>query len=626
MSQAISIVEEIMKIEDNYEEWGLSFPEKIRGWKAFNILVGENGAGKSRVLQLIRDKASKECIVFHLDFANYRRNIYEREEPLENKSGNNLIDRLVFNTQTDNKIYLNFLTALSRQILPMFNELLCMKNNESARVRKRAQSILNDLNPSVREILHREIRIEEDGVYLCKGHREVTIENEWELLSPGEWSILLIIFAVLLIKLESKPCILLIDELETHLHPDAQVKLYELLKQNLQASEVDHCTCIASHSIFLLPYFDISELVYMHNGQIGQINGGLYQQIYDNLTGESGKKAGSLSDFLYSVSAWQYADYLTQCFLEPTTVDRATSTDEQALQLVHVLKILYEHKEKISILDFGAGSGRIGKCIELMLKDNDDVLSMIHKLKYNIYDKKGVSCNLQENTGWMGRSYVSEEDIISSGAKFDLILLYNVLHEIGVDEWVKELRFIFSLLSEEGMLLFGEREILSIGERPYGKSGYLVLGKDELSILFPDSEIIEIFLPQEQKTSTICFAIKKPPKLNHSYPIKDNVKKALRSLKDNTKSKIRKRNENGLGEKSQSRKYAFYCQQYVNAEEAIELLNLKKENPSNMLEHFCGIASNRGDIIVKEIKVSNLSPQEKKERLEELGQKDIDVT
>lgn len=507
----------------------------------------------------------------------------------------------------------------------MLNELSNMKNDEFELVRKRAQSILDDLNPSVREILHREIKIEEDGVYLCKGQREVTIESEWELLSPGEGSILLVIFAVLFIKLESKPCILLIDELETHLHPDAQVKLYELLKQNLNASEIDHCTCIASHSIFLLPYFDISELVYMHNGEIGKINGGLYQQIYDDLTGEGGKKAGSLSNFLYSVSAWQYADYLAQCFLEPTTVDRATSTDQQALQLVEVLKILREQKEKISILDFGAGSGRIGKCIELMLKDNDDVLEMIHKLRYNIYDKRGVSYDLQENSTWMGRSYVSKEDIISSNVKFDLILLYNVLHEIGVDEWVEELRFIFSLLAQDGMLLFGEREILSIGERPYGKSGYLILGKDELACLFPESEIMEILLPRKEKLATVCFAIKKPATTKNKIPTKDGVKIALRSLKNNTKSKIRRRDENGLCERSQSRKYAFYCQQYINVEEALELLSPKNKAPSNLSDRHCEMPSNNIDIIAKEVKNSNLSPREKKEKLEELTQKNVEI-
>lgn len=151
-------------------------------------------------------------------------------------------------------------------------------------------------------------------------------------------------------------------------------------------------------------------------------------------------------------------------------------------------------------------------------------------------------------------------------------MLYNVLHEIGIDEWVKELNFMFDLLSEDGVLLFSEREILSIGEKPYGKSGYLVLGKEELIKLFPNSKIEEIALPDKVRNVTWCYSIKKP-EIKSGYPNKKTVMAALKSLKNNTKSKIRNRERNGLGEKRKSRKYAFYCQQYVNVEEALEMLD-----------------------------------------------------
>ncbi len=96
MNQAISIVEEIMKNEDNYDEYGLAFPEKIRSWKAFNMLVGENGAGKSRVLRLIKQRASEKCIVFHLDFANFRRNNQGADKFLETDSKDDLIEKIFF--------------------------------------------------------------------------------------------------------------------------------------------------------------------------------------------------------------------------------------------------------------------------------------------------------------------------------------------------------------------------------------------------------------------------------------------------------------------------------------------------------------------------------------------------
>ncbi|MBD5549570.1 MAG: AAA family ATPase [Lachnospiraceae bacterium] len=574
MGQAINIVKNIMKNEELYTRWGLNIRETGRKWEPFNILIGENGSGKSRMLQMIREGAKDQCTVIYLDFANYVQFSGNEDEGADNTEDNGLIDMLVFRNTDKREVFLNLLKYLDNQMVSVFDELFNMGNDRY--VRNRVHSILNELRPSIESILHREIEVREDGIYLCKEGREVIIKNEWSVLSPGERSILTVIFAVLFIKLLKEPCILLIDELETHLHPDAQVKLYRLVKQALEKTDVDHCTCIASHSIFLLPLFKIHELVYMNNGRIGKLNGGLYQQIYDNLTGEGEKKEESLTDFMYSMSAWQYADYLAECFLAPTTVDEAKSDDEQALKLVEILKDFRKRKDIIEILDFGAGTGRIGKCMELMEEERSEAASMLRGLRYHIYDRYSISGEFKKNTGWRGGAYGSEKGIISSKIKFDIILLYNVLHEIGVDEWVKELGFMLSLLAEGGILLFGEREILSVGEKPYGKSGYLVLGKEELLELFPRSRIKEVFLPDKQKTVTWCYSITKPV-TEEGYPSEEGVKAALQTLKNRTKEKIRNRERNGLGERGKSRKYAFYCQQYVNAEEAIEIMEESKE-------------------------------------------------
>lgn len=459
----------------------------------------------------------------------------------------------------------------------MFDDVSGMMRAGIRHLQSRAKKILEELSPYIQEILHRDVIVKHSGMHLRKEEREVHISREWPLLSPGERSILLIILSILFIKLETKPCILLIDELETHLHPEAQVKLYKLLRQTLDNTRIDCCTCIASHSVFLLPLFEIQELVYINNGTIEKLNGGLYQQIYDDLVGEADKKDESLSDFLYSMSAWQFASYLAQCFLIPTMVDEAKSDDEQTLQFLEILKELYDRTKTIEVLDFGAGNVRIGKCIELMLTDNIEVQNLIVGLKYHVYDKEGISDKFQSNSAWRGGAYHTKEEINSSRQKFHLVLLYNVLHEIGVDEWVEELSFIMDSLTAEGYLIFGEREILSVGEKPYGKSGYLVLGKEELLKLFPKSRIEEIILPEREKTVTVCFAVKKPD-TKDGYPNTETVKAALHLLKKNTKDKIRNRNINGLGKKGHSRKYAFYCQQYVNVEEAIEIMdNLEKE-------------------------------------------------
>lgn len=455
MGQAINIVEEIMQNKENYAQWGLSFPEYPKKWEAFNMLVGENGSGKSRILQMIREKGQEKCTVIYLDFANYVQLSDNAEIGLTDTEEKELIDMLVFRGRGRREIFLEFLKYLDNHILLVFRELFDMSKNEYKFIKMRVQEILDDLGPSIESILHRIIRVGEDGIYLCKEGREVTIESEWKLLSPGERSILTVVFAVLYIKILREPCILLIDEIETHLHPDAQVKLYQLLRQALENSNTDHCTCIASHSIFLLPLFKIHELVHMNNGKMEKLNGGLYQQIYDNLTGEGDNKEESLTDFMYSMSAWQYADYLAQCFLAPTTVDEAKDDDEQALKFSEVLKTMYEQRDKIEVLDFGAGTGRIGKCMELIAGGSSEAVNMLSKLKYHIYDKYSISDEFKKNTAWRGGAYNSEADLVSSGIKFNIILLYNVLHEISIDEWASELKFMLGLLAQDGILIFG---------------------------------------------------------------------------------------------------------------------------------------------------------------------------
>lgn len=581
MGKATNLVETIMCNKDNYLKTTLTQTEPIyrRTWRAYNLLVGENGAGKSRILQMIKENANKEeCIVIHMDFANGISTGVSNHPNLPDETGKEELEKmLIFNGIAEPRIFSDFLAHVNTQVLNIFHRLSKMENGEDKLFQSRAEEILNKMKPSINNILHREILVKKDNVYLKKGNREVAITEEWPHMSPGERSILAIIIAVLIITIINGPCILLIDEIETHLHPEAQVKLYKLLKKSLENAKADCCTCIASHSIFLLPLFDIQEVVYINNGRIEKMNGALYQQVYDNLTGEGNTGEESLTDFLYSMSAWQYADFLAQCFLEPILVDEANSKDEQVLKFTKALKEIYNRKKLTEVLDYGAGSARVGRCIELMVDKDEETLKMASKMKYHIYDKYTISETFKSNTGWRGSAYKDEKELTSAGKKFDIILLFNVLHEVSINEWVRDLNFIIDLLKEDGILLFSEREVLAVGEKPYGKSGYLVMGKDELLKLFPQMEIKEISLPEKQREVTVCFEIKRSKE--RWKPITEaDVQTALEALVRNTREKIRYRQKNGLGKNAKSREYAFYCQQYVNAQEALEILDKKEEN------------------------------------------------
>lgn len=602
MGKACEVVEKIIKDKDNSKKLGLKTTYN-RTWGVYNFLVGENGAGKSRLLKLIKDYKQDECNIIYMDFS--RLNI-DYESEAKNTSNNDLAYAIIYNRSISKEMKGRFSDSINEQILDFLNELLVMLENES--VQKRiAEDIISNISIHIERMLKRKLVFINGKLYLKKDGRVAEINEEWKLLSPGEKSILVIALAAFTVSMMKEPCILLIDEIETHLHPLIQVEALKLLKEVLK--EMDHCTCIASHSIFLLPAFSIEEVVYIDKGEIQKIDGVLYQRIYNKLVGEE----ESLACFLKSVSSWQFADYLAKCFVYPSVVDTVNKNDKQACQVKDLLVSLYQKKESIDILDFGAGSGRIAKCIQLMLEDKtDDVLEIVaNKMRYHIYDKYGISEDFVPNQGWHGNAFDSEEALKNSTEKFDVIVLFNVLHEVSIDEWKKELNFIFKLLRRNGVVLFGERRILSVGEKPFGKSGYLVLGDEEVSCLFRNLQVEKRDLPTDDKT--ICYAITKRVE-KEAYVDEMCIKQTLQLLEKRCRKEIKRFQERIEGTPVRSRDYAFYCQQYVNAQEALEILNCKNEE-NKMTDR---------DITLDDILMSTMSESEKYERICKMAESDTD--
>ena len=134
-------------------------------------------------------------------------------------------------------------------------------------------------------------------------------------------------------------------------------------------------------------------------------------------------------------------------------------------------------------------------------------------------------------------------------------------------EWADTLNHIFSLLREKGVLIFGERMVLSQGERPYGKSGYLVLRQKELSTLFCDGNVEELFLGKDKRDPTVCCVIQ----LNGRMVTSTHVTETIKVLRDRSWDMIQRFIEQGTDAR-QAREYAFYCQQYINAKHALGLL------------------------------------------------------
>jgi hypothetical protein len=151
------------------------------------------------------------------------------------------------------------------------------------------------------------------------------------------------------------------------------------------------------------------------------------------------------------------------------------------------------------------------------------------------------------------------------------------LHEIDIISWENVLNILLDALKDDGFLVFCEREILSKGERPYGKSGYLILSNNELKKLFSSTADVE--MEQIETGNLLLAAVIKKKKTQDAQKItSENIEDALKELSENTIKKIFSvydENEN----KFSPRKYAFYHHQYYNAQHALKLLKAKNDLP-----------------------------------------------
>jgi len=148
---------------------------------------------------------------------------------------------------------------------------------------------------------------------------------------------------------------------------------------------------------------------------------------------------------------------------------------------------------------------------------------------------------------------------------FDIILLFNVLHEIDITEWENEINLLLGLLKDGGLLVLSEKKVLSEGEKPYGKSGYIILSDNELKKLF-NFEYIQ--KASKDKDPFVTFVIKKNQDINNITI--DNILEALKELEKNTEAMLFSVLDGKII--LPSRKYAFYCQQHINAKHALKIL------------------------------------------------------
>lgn len=561
-------VERVREIsEEIFLKYGIVNSE-ILNLKNYNIIIGKNGAGKTRLLKALRDGLMCENMaIVYAYFPNMHANFGiglsegKYEVPLY---------EMIF--EGENIELGDFIQYIEQHGYDFLIELLRDIDNFSrykkSRMKKRAESVRDDLNEILGILVDRELKFEAEIIVKSNSYgSEKKLKDDLDQMSPGELALFYLSILLVIIKYnknESQKLAVLLDEPELHLHPRALINFMDYLKRN---KTIEIC-CIATHSIFLIPLFDFYEIIHIERGEIQAYNSKLYSDIFDNIIGENER----LIDFLVSRDMWQYYQFVSECFYLPAVVDKVNTKDEQFLKFLAYVEEFAKSKRNITILDFGAGEGRLGKTINAMGNSENYIRRKIKYYYFDRYQKKPADLECV--------AFSSIEEIQESQKKFNCVILMNVLHEIDINEWEKTLLDIHHILEDDGYLLIFEVITLLHGEQPYGDNGYILLGEKEIRQLFCDSDIGMIKLKDTDKTRMFII-----PKTIIKNVSQRTISNALVSLQKNLYKELheqyllRKRiaHEKEKASHRLIKNYGFLSQHYLNCLFAIEVLQKEKK-------------------------------------------------
>lgn len=546
-----------------------------------NLIIGKNGSGKSRFLHALCDmrkqNPSRGITTVILDFPSL---IIPKEHNPQSQKAHHSTEELGQESQSADLYsilfgqgsadFTDFLALAARDSESLIADIVNTMNTiRSQNTRIQMKNGLTEINKILLDLLNYQIVVEDNTEKLLfhkmgpNGNviRDLPIRDAILELSPGQRLLFYICFFLVYLRLTRQTkLVLIMDEPELHLHPQALLKIMDWLYCSDMVEEL----WVASHSLFLVPFFHFSEITVFDNSSVLPRNSTMYRSLYDTLVGLANI---DVFEMLKSLDGWQYYEFIVECFCLPTSVGRANPNDEQFLKMIRNLP--KKANTPLRILDYGAGKFRIWECLQVATTEGKEGLDRIHYEAFEPYPDDAHITRLQKTYGI--NKFPLYRDIAQVPQQhYDAVVLMNVLHEIDVNDWVETFKNIKNILMPNGILILLEVETLSLGEQPYGNTGYLILGEQEIKKLFCDNG--SIISKKEPGEKSNCWAI--------PYHLLDNVSKqsvkaCIEELELNSKNELELLFSQRIDsahvdvdpscKKLSARKYAFLSQQFINA-------------------------------------------------------------
>lgn len=503
--------------------------------KQFVVLAGKNGAGKSRILQEVKETINSLLIGTKKELieTRLRQNIAAKDATLtapQNASTEQDIRQFETNI-ADFTAKLSRSTRLEVQFpnenikaidyLPDDLDFKCPRKMTPEDVLNKAvlvdgldsmSNISISAYPLIQTLQDRDINVRYEGFTGEDSTKEKAIEEYRMLqtivrellgaelgrdkegaatifnlplgksdLSDGQK--VLLGLAVSLLRQDTKldEAILILDEPENHLHPAALTEVFDRLSSCVSKGQI----WVATHSISLLSRFAPSEIWYVEDGRASS-GGPQMMNVLTSLIGDENHIA-KIHSFLDLPAVYTMNKYSYECMFEPKAIMTGIA-DLQSLQINDIITNLKDCGDKLKVLDFGAGIGRLPAFIAEI---HPDAAEWLDYRAFDEYPDGIIECeqNIAKIYGSSaGRYFNRRDDFLSAnpGWKSDLVIMTNVLHEIDPERWLivfEKQGLLMSVLSDEGSLLIVEDQLIGKGEKAY-KNGFLVLDTLHLQILF----------------------------------------------------------------------------------------------------------------------------------------------
>ena len=543
-----------IEVKDNY-----SFGKR-------NLLIGKNGSGKTRFLKALieQKKTNPNNKIISLSFPEvypfYAKPLATDEAEC---SSIKFTDVFLHNQEFD---LVDFFKLSLGDRCRCLQDLLSLLQINSVTWTEKSRKAFDHLNGHLIEFIQRTISFpDKDTIYLQHidtygpNRRILKLEQCLIELSPGE--LLLFYLAMFMYFIETRlsqnDClVVVVDEPETHLHPQVLLKFVNFLRTSKAIDEL----WIASHSLFLLPSFEFEEVHILENSRILGKNSESYQKIYDEIVGPEN---ADLFEFLKSMNSWQYYRFILECFHRPKSISDFSLNEPQLKKVLSILGS--RNKEEIMLLDYGAGKCRLKECLNSYLEE-EALSRRIHYYAYEPHPMDGQDCR---------EDFFTNLKELPEAIRFDVVVLMNVLHEINVLEWESTFDMISSVLREKGIVIFIEVSALKYGEMPFGETGYLILQDEQVKKLLQTSQDLNIRKGDEKSN---CWLLGKSDIERVNFEsiyaaILDLMKSARKALGLINAQRTRKLEYWDEETKAVvARRYAFLTQQYINAQFAYDIL------------------------------------------------------